>query len=505
MIPSITSRAALGLSAFLLFTASTEAVRADQEPLEIRFVPPDFDAHYSLAVFNEQMEIVRTLHRGSTLDDFAKGNDALITSWDRMDEAGNPAPPGRYLIRGHAVPALEIEGVAYHFNDWMETPDSPGVKGVLDLSFPSSEALLVLARLFDGTHILMRLTDQETKVLPVDLSGLDPHLLASEANTLVLASANKIRIHDLSNPSASPIEIEASTPISAIAIRDGAIVWDERGTYKKWMQGKLDTLAAGWKDRTVSGLAWLSGRLITVAGNAVLVQSADAVEEFSFPGLEHIIEVEADSHGKLWLLDTGTTAAGLKEISATGEPLRWIPAPDEPFTTRSFAVSPEGRNIALLEASAGVNRLRWLRLKESGSNQDSDEWMEVFSRTVTDCTEFGIEKGQLVAKTQAELPAHARLRLAPNPLEPQAKHIMDVTARIVPDGSILSTQHGLELARISHAKGLKRIALLRPSPESDLLQVFQSDGTVVEEFSIRGLHRAAAIDCGDYTITNAHE
>ena len=53
------------------------------------------------------------------------GLNGFITTWDGRDDNGKLVPPGMYNASGFAVGALEVEGIAYHGNDWMIADDSP--------------------------------------------------------------------------------------------------------------------------------------------------------------------------------------------------------------------------------------------------------------------------------------------------------------------------------------------------------------------------------------------
>jgi hypothetical protein len=66
-----------------------------------------------------------------------------------------------------------------------------------------------------------------------------------------------------------------------------------------------------------------------------------------------------------------------------------------------------------------------------------------------------------------------------------------------PEGVVLMTSDGLPLARITDAKGLKWCALVR---DGKTLTLFQSDGTIVEEFKIGKPENLMAFDAGEYTF-----
>ncbi len=64
------------------------------------------------------------LHREADIGDFEIGNDALSTTWDGKNDAGESLPAGKYHARGFVVGELVVEGIGFFFNDWV-TEDQP--------------------------------------------------------------------------------------------------------------------------------------------------------------------------------------------------------------------------------------------------------------------------------------------------------------------------------------------------------------------------------------------
>ncbi|MGI8436079.1 MAG: FlgD immunoglobulin-like domain containing protein, partial [Chthoniobacterales bacterium] len=89
-------------------------------PVPIRFVPPPLEGAISLGVYDANGKLVRVLQREATLDEFEAGADALSTTWDGKDDQGQPLPAGKYRARGYVVGEIEVEGVDYFFNDWVD-------------------------------------------------------------------------------------------------------------------------------------------------------------------------------------------------------------------------------------------------------------------------------------------------------------------------------------------------------------------------------------------------
>src|SRR6266576_352168 len=92
----------------------------------------------SLGIYDKAGKLVRVLAREATEKEFAIGLNGLITYWDGRDDAGLPLPAGTYWARGYSVGAIEVEGVAYHCNDWMLDDESPRIRRVLNIELRKS-------------------------------------------------------------------------------------------------------------------------------------------------------------------------------------------------------------------------------------------------------------------------------------------------------------------------------------------------------------------------------
>src|SRR3954463_2549762 len=93
--------------------------------IRISFVPPPLDGTISLGVYDAKGKLVRVLFREADINEFTIGNDALTTSWDGKNDAGENVPPGKYSAHGFVVGDLKIEGVGFFFNDWISSADAP--------------------------------------------------------------------------------------------------------------------------------------------------------------------------------------------------------------------------------------------------------------------------------------------------------------------------------------------------------------------------------------------
>ena len=121
------------------------------EGTPIVFLPPPMDGAgtISLGIFNGAGKLVRTLHRETSRDDFKAGENGLITRWDGRDDAGQPAPFGKYGVRGWMSGDLGVEGVAFHGNDWIKE-ESPRFTRVAAVKGVGRDEVQVTLRTADG-------------------------------------------------------------------------------------------------------------------------------------------------------------------------------------------------------------------------------------------------------------------------------------------------------------------------------------------------------------------
>lgn len=101
----------LALSAVSFPRGGTAEQPASDVPVraaKISFLPPPMEGTISLGIYDKKGKLVRVLHREAEIDDFTAGQDALRTSWDGKDDAGEAAAAGTYSARGFVVGDLNI-------------------------------------------------------------------------------------------------------------------------------------------------------------------------------------------------------------------------------------------------------------------------------------------------------------------------------------------------------------------------------------------------------------
>ena len=110
--------------------------------VRVSFLPPPLDGTISLGIYDAKGKLVRVLHREANIDEFKIGADALSTTWNGKDDAGENVPAGKYSAHGFVVGDLKTEGVGFFFNDWITSADSPRISRIRSLGMRDDKLLL---------------------------------------------------------------------------------------------------------------------------------------------------------------------------------------------------------------------------------------------------------------------------------------------------------------------------------------------------------------------------
>jgi len=129
-------------------TPAPQPTSSTAKAIPISFVPPPMDGTISLGIYDAKGTLVRVLHREADVEEFEAGTDALKTSWDGKNDAGEMMPSGKYHARGYAVDA-DVEGVGYFFNDWVTDEKSLRITKITAIELENGVPLLS-AKLVDG-------------------------------------------------------------------------------------------------------------------------------------------------------------------------------------------------------------------------------------------------------------------------------------------------------------------------------------------------------------------
>ncbi|MHA3771997.1 hypothetical protein ACXR0O_10715 [Verrucomicrobiota bacterium sgz303538] len=210
---------ALALLAALVCVAGAQAQEEEKPPkasgVRITFLPPPIQGTLTLGIYNKAGKLVRVLHREATEKDFTIGLNGLITTWDGKDDNGTTVPPGKYSARGYTVGALDIEGVAYHCNDFMVDEDSPRIRQLVALRVSPEEKLSVSVKLADEKAAEFAIGEDGQVKQAAQPSKDDPETPASaDGGARLILGGKEIRADSIA---------DLQKPIDAAPGKDGTL------------------------------------------------------------------------------------------------------------------------------------------------------------------------------------------------------------------------------------------------------------------------------------------
>src|SRR6266581_6855127 len=134
---------------------SASAVRT----VQLRFVPPPMEGTISLGIFDSNDKLVRVLHREAKIDNFTIDENALRTTWDGKNDAGEDLPPGKYRARGYTVAESKIDNLGKEANSPNEASDHVSVKLVMNPLVNDTRSVVEIAVGLDADGDFLETTD----------------------------------------------------------------------------------------------------------------------------------------------------------------------------------------------------------------------------------------------------------------------------------------------------------------------------------------------------------
>ena len=138
---------------------STSASTARNVPL--RFVPPPMEGTINLGIFDSNDKLVRVLHREAKIDNFTIDENALKTTWDGKNDAGEDLPAGKYRARGYLVGKLRVEEVSPTAHPPLpdSAPDHIPVKLVINPLISDTRVVMEIAVGFNNKGSFLKTMD----------------------------------------------------------------------------------------------------------------------------------------------------------------------------------------------------------------------------------------------------------------------------------------------------------------------------------------------------------
>jgi hypothetical protein len=487
MLPTVWVCFVISLSWFAprLFAGTEEN---EETGKQLIFIPPPIEGVISLGVYDTRGKLVRVLKQAAEIDSFKSGLDGLFVDWDGTDASGKNAAPGKYFARGVLIGDVNISGVAYHLNDWVDDAQNLRVKTISSPALLGGRSLAVLA---DTGHQEILIVDAAS--MKPQRFSVDPGLVRLKSDGANLLAIYSDHIANIAVPNGTVSESNAA-PNVRDADRSGAnwaIVTDQEIQYKTADQ--KTTIALPTPD--INRCALLTTSLVVASPNGKLWRTEG----------DHLVPVELDEPGELldlcagagdqiWLLIGNGAKTWLRQIDLAAKTSKDLTLPDGLPKIRQLSASRTNSDL-LLDADLNPgNRIIGLHFQAVKDQQSV--WEKWFDRSLVPHQFFDVRAGTVVrADTKTDSPP-LLIRPENNPLENTRQPNFLLSAIADDQGVHLATVDGLPLLQISKTKGITQVKW-EPNGASGM-KVYLSDGTVVEEYSITGLQNLYRFDAGSF-------
>src|SRR5437870_6933086 len=124
------------------------------------FVPPPMEGTISLGIFDSNDKLVRVLHREAKIDNFTIDENALKTTWDGKNDAGEDLPAGKYRARGYMVAKLKVEDLGKAESPPDDALDHVSVKLITNPLSSDTRSVMELGVGFDSKGSFLKTTDE---------------------------------------------------------------------------------------------------------------------------------------------------------------------------------------------------------------------------------------------------------------------------------------------------------------------------------------------------------
>ena len=470
--------------------------------VEIRFVPPSAEGTISLGIHDSSGKLVRVLCDEWPISNFSAGLNGLSTEWDGKDTAGQTVPSGTYTAKGFHMGGVDVEGEAFHFNDWITTEDAPRVVAVASLGILAGGDLLLAARLAGDKGALLRYSPQNANpwtVLssePLPVSPQKVKLAAAGGRVFVLQD-KKVRALDLATGKEVALP-ELAVDVTDLGGREDRLAVLLPDAVKMFDATNL-TERSAWPAPPVTpvAVASLGNDDVVVAGeDGSLWHGAPDWKRLETPPSSKARALAAGRGTTFWVLEQSAESSVVVQYSPDeGRLSEWVSGTaGDPV---ALAASVETDYFAA--AFAGTNTERTVAIRRNAANG----WELLADKTITASEAFGFTDGKLSPSSGA-LPAEITVALRENSLDPSAPRSLGLRATAIGDGTGLVTADGLPLVRVSEEAGFGRLAVVAGQAQNTA-HFYQGDGACVEQYGIGNLGDITAINAGTIEMEGGTE
>jgi hypothetical protein len=455
---------------------------------QLMFLPPPVEGLISLGIYDTRGKLVRVLKQAAEVDSFKSGLNGLFVDWDGADATGKAVSAGKYFARGVLIGEVNISGVAYHLNDWVDDAQNLRVKTISSPALLGERSLAVLA---DTGHQEILIID--TASMKSQRFSVDPGMIRLKSDGANLLAIYSDHIASIALPNGTVTDSNA-TPNVRDADRSGpnwAVITDRDIQYKTADQKTSIALPTPDTNRC----ALLGTSLVVASPNGKLWRTEG----------DHLVPVELDAPGELldlcagtgdqiWLLIGNGPKTSLRQIDLAAKTSKDLTLPDGLPKIRQLSASRSNSDL-LLDADLNPGD-RVIGLHFQSAKDQQSVWEKWFDRLLVPHQFFDVRAGTVVrADGKTDSPP---LLVHPenNPLENTRQPNFLLSAIADDQGVHLATSDGLPLLQISRTKGVDEVKWEANGPSG--MKVYLSDGTVVEEYSITGLQNLYRFDAGSF-------
>jgi hypothetical protein len=480
------------------------AAAAPGRGVEIRFVPPGVSGTVSLGVYDPGGRLVRIVCDEWTFGRFRIGLNGLSTTWDGLDGAGQPVPSGTYAARGFVVGDVQVAGEAVHFNDWIESAESPRIVSVAAQQLLAGGDVLLAARLTGAQGALIRYSPEsdarwrtlKSEARP-EAAAAAPQLAVSATMAFLLLDG-QVRAAELTDGAEVTVPV-ATEGVRAIAARGDRLALLQEGRVLFYRLPGFDPQGeAADGPMEMTSLALLENGAVAGGADGSVWRWQAGWSRLDLPEGVKVRGVAPGPGDTFWTMEErGDGSAGVAQYSPDeGRLAEWFPRPEDGRLLAVTGTTEKDYFLALL-AGGDTRRSVAIRRKQAGG------WEFVFDKKITRCADFGWADGALAASS-AECPGELVVELGANPLDAAAPRSVTLEAAAGASGTGLAAADGLPLLRISDEAGYRRVMSV-PGSAPGTARFFQGDGACVEEYTITNLGDIVAFDAGSIAMEEGHE
>lgn len=222
---------------------------------------------------------------------------------------------------------------------------------------------------------------------------------------------------------------------------------------------------------------------------------------------ETLIDDSSGFNNCSWAIIGQETGCEVRQYSASGEFQRRLSIRAEDPQPIKIAGSPTSDRFYVLEENALGQRVRCLALvsEAAQAEEGTSNWKVILTKSITFSESLDAVESKLFNSDEKPfVPQPSVLvTLRANPLLGDQTAMIELKITHDAMGSYLATNDGLVLHTVTDTPNLRWAAMGREM-DSKKIFVFQSDGSVVEEFSASRLANMMAFDCGEFEFRSPH-